>query len=210
LPLEHLAATRKDVRPVNSRPYRPPHVALDQVAPRSARPDPRADPDEGAPESSPPPPRNSGRVPAARVFMGGDQVGELEEANRAAERRIAELSEERHTLAERIGELEIEATHRTARFEQRVAELEAELARRSESEAMLELMAGGQATESDRVRRKSEEIQALHLAIDCAHAENLVLMDRLARERAEKEGLHEDLARLQSVVDELRRRTLAR
>ena len=137
-----------------------------------------------------------------------ERVAELEEENRAAARRVVELEGERHVLAARAAGLEDDARAgllRAARAEQRVNELQQELARKHESEAYLELLADGQMTERDRVRGQDEEIQALRLAVDCAHAENRTLQERLANERAHKERLLDEVARVQALLDDLKR-----
>jgi chromosome segregation ATPase len=217
---------------VSNRSYRPPRAALEELAPRSARPDPRADPDEdGLKPPTSPPLRNSGRIPTVRARESherleaarGEQVeteraaaaddmtrkiADLEEENRAAARRVAELESERDTLERRSEALLDEARAaiaRATRADQRVSELEKELARKQESEALLELLAEGQITEKERLRGQTEEIQALRLAVDCARAENLALQARLGNERAHKERLLDEVARVQTLLDDLKR-----
>jgi hypothetical protein len=161
--------------------------------------------------------RHSGEVPAARspsaerrqADAARAEVARLATRVEHLEHALADRAEVETTHAEHIAQLEAEnrtAAARATRFEQRVRELENELARKHESEAVLELLADGQITEKERLRTQSEEIQALQLAVECARAENVALQERLADERAHKERLLEEVARIQLLLDGLKKR----
>jgi chromosome segregation ATPase len=144
-----------------------------------------------------------------------ERVAAFEQEQRVAARRIAELEEENRAASLRVAELEgarfaldrqLQTHGEEARLAKaRVRELEEELARKHESEAMLELLAEGQITDKERTRAQTEEIQALRLAVDCAKAENVALQERLGSERAHKERLLEEVERAQALLDDLKR-----
>ncbi len=175
---------------------RTPGATCDEVVPRNTRPDPRADPDEvTTPRTSQPPKHVSGPVPVLR----GTRPSDIE--------RLAVASREAVMLAERVKQLEglvadrgrMEATLRNTASLQaeriavlerearasalRVVELENQIASRG-ADQELDRLLEATASEPSRLRSQAEEIEALRLAVECARAENAVLRERLAEERA--------------------------
>ena len=169
-----IPVTREPARQSGPAPRQSP------AATRSSAPAPR----QSAPASSAPPGSNVEMErlarSAAEVASLGVRVLQLEEALTERTRAEEALRETSNAQARHITALE----HHALLHEQTIIDLERRLAAKDVREADLERLVSGTITEKELLRSKVEEIEALHLAVDCARAENRALQARLTAERA--------------------------